>query len=513
MPQATRAELDLAWRRYKRDLRNRCFVYHPWIESDLPSWLDALAVEIEHDYAPRPSQLVAVPKAGNLVRPAAILEPEDAVVYNFAVGRALPGIAQHIAWSQGAIDIPYPLPKSPDAVDWTQPGFLVWQNFGQVSTQRLTDDVDYVVFTDITGFYENIDIQRLASDLSAIGTDRGVVDLLQRCLRNWALPRSEGIPQGYSASDILAKLYLDSVDRNLKAAGVDHVRYVDDTRMFCATKLQARQAIRRLTALLYPKGLNLQSAKTQILTRTRAKRRIDGATDAIRGLNRKLARELSEADGGYFKPEEVLRALEGHTGPTPEVLERAFSEHFEDVSESKFDSTLFHFLLARLAKVHSRVAIAYSLKLLKTRPEETAAILKYFSQVGLEEGERDELVAYVSSEEAIFDYQIYEIVRWFYDGDQNHPSLLDLCRQWADDRNRDAAVRSYAFAYIGQFSPTTALPDIEESYTNATTELERADRVAALTRMERGRRNAFYARVSAHGKLVSRAIAVARTAG
>lgn len=509
------AELQLAWRRYKRDLSERCFVIHPhlvqWIESDLDGWLSEIASELASGYAPRPARLMAVPKAGNLVRPAAVLEPEDAVVFNTLVGLAFPNIARQLEWSQGTVDIAYPLAESPNDVEWTKFGFLVWQNFRARSLSKLNDDeIEYTVLTDITGFYENVDLQRLASDLSGIQVPNDVVDLLQKCLRNWALPRNEGIPQGYSASDILSKLYLDSVDRNLQHAGLSHVRYVDDIRVFCPTKLDAKRSIRRLSALLYPKGLNLQSAKTEICDKTQSRQRIDGVTEIIHNLNRKLARELTESGGGYLKPEEVLKALQSQSGPMPEILERAFADYFVEPSGRRFDSTLYHYLLVRLGKVGSREAISFSLSLLGTRPEETNSILAYFSQVVLEPREVQELIAFAGSDEAIYDYQLYQILKWFYDLGINENNVIKLCREWISDHNRDPWLRSYALAYVGAFGSTTELTDFEESYSEAETELERADRVAAVRRMERSRRNAFYARVAGHGKLVSRAVAVAK---
>lgn len=194
----------------------------------------------------------------------------------------------------------------------------------------------------------------------------------------------------------------------------------------------------------------------------------------------------------------------------PEILERAFSEHFAEATGRKFDSTLYHYLLVRLGKVGSREAISYSLDLLRNRPEETEDILAYFSQVRLEPGELSELIAFAGSDEAIYDYQLYQILRWFYDLKINETDVIKLCRSWISDHNRDASLRSYALAYVGAFGPGTELTDFEESYSEAETELERADRVAAVSRMERGRRNAFYARVAGHGKLVARAVAVAK---
>lgn len=512
---ATRAELELAWKRVRRDMKARHFTVHPdivdWIESDLPGWLDGPAAELTTGYTPRPSKFAAVPKAGGLIRPGTILDLDDALVYNFLVGRLLHSIIQQLRWSQGSVDTAYPLPPTAEAAEWTGIGFLVWRNWRDQSNTRLSAlGVEYVVVSDITGFYENVDLQRLASDIRGVGADPEIVSLLQSCLRNWALPRNEGIPQGYSASDILAKLYLDGVDRNLRNDGFTHVRYVDDIRIFCQTKLEARKAIRRLTAHLYPRGLNLQSAKTQILDKRKARRKFNGVDEIITDLNQKLAAEISEDTGGYVRPAEVLQALAQHAGPAPEVLERAFSEHFSAGSDTPFDATLFHYLLVRLGKVGSRLAVPYCLGLLETRPEETGSVLDYLSAIGLTDDEQTIVTTYVASGEAIYDYQIYQILQWFYDQRVANDRLVQLCRTWNADHNRDQWLRSYAFAYLRMFGTAADWAQIEESYGDAMTELERADRVAAVERLERGRRNAFYARVSGHGRLVARAVDVAK---
>jgi hypothetical protein len=196
------------------------------------------------------------------------------------------------------------------------------------------------------------------------------------------------------------------------------------------------------------------------------------------------------------------------------VLERAFFDHFAPGGSAHFDATLFHYLLVRLGKVNSRVAIPYALDFLETRPEETGNILEYLAAVGLEPQEQSRVLAFVGSDEAIYDYQIYQVVRWFYEERVSNDRLQQLCRSWVGDQNRDQALRSYAFAYLREFGTAADWAQIEESYGEAVTDIERADRVAAVERLERGRRNGFYARVERHGRLVTRAVAVskARTA-
>src|ERR1044072_100308 len=107
-------------------------------------------------------------------------------------------------------------------------------------------------------------------------------------------------------------------------------------------------------------------------------------------------------------------------------------------------------------------------------------ILAYFSQVGLEARELQQLIAFAGSDEAIYDYQLYQILNWFYDLGINEKSVINLCRKWISDRNRDPWLRSYVFAYVGAFGSTTELTDFEESYSEAETELERPDRVATV---------------------------------
>jgi hypothetical protein len=247
------------------------------------------------------------------------------------------------------------------------------------------------------------------------------------------------------------------------------------------------------------------------LDKLQAQRKFSGVEEIITDLNQKLAAELSLAEGGYIKPAEVLQALTQHAGPAPEVLERAFHEYFSFGSDVPFDPTLFHYLLVRLGKVGSRAAVTYCLDVLTTRPEETGQIFVYFAAVRLERDDQTIVAEYLGSDEAIYDYQSYQILRWFHKEQVSNGELLQLCRRWIADRNRDPWLRSYAFAYLRTFGSAPDWAQIEESYGEAMTELERADRVAAVERLERGRRNTFYARVAGHGKLVSRAVVVAKT--
>ena len=164
----------------------------------------------------------------------------------------------------------------------------------------------------------------------------------------------------------------------------------------------------------------------------------------------------------------------------------------------------------RLGKAGSRIAVAYCIQTLSAWPEETGQILSYFSQIELEPAKVRSVIEYMASNDAIYDYQLYQLLRWFYNRQIKDDQLLQLSRQWSRDRNRDHWLRSYAIAYRGQHGDETDLDELENDYNSSESELEKCDCVLALKGVEKGRRNAFYARVENEGILVSRAVRLAK---
>ncbi|MBM3790997.1 MAG: hypothetical protein FJW35_11710 [Acidobacteria bacterium] len=262
-PFSERLDLSLAWRRTRLDHPDRCFVDHPflfqWIESDLSGWQSDLARKIDAGYTPHDAVTCYIPKSGSMVRPGAILDLEDEVVFNAILGSFYPQLLETLGWSQGDPDIAYQLATNSTAPSWVKSDFRVWAAWRDKSCDKLNAGSLFVLFTDIAGFYDNVDLGILHSDLNALSVDPDLLSILMRCLNRWSRPRGRGIPQGYSASDLLAKLYLNPVDQGLKNSGFSHLRYVDDIRVFCSSKLEAKRALLRVTDLLRQRGLIPQS--------------------------------------------------------------------------------------------------------------------------------------------------------------------------------------------------------------------------------------------------------------
>ena len=514
----TLEELELAWRRLKGDRPERVFINHPylvdWIELDIQTWLASLQEQLRVGFIPNQASLCLVPKPGSLLRPALVLEPEDEVVYNVLLGRMYPAIWEAIGHLQEEPNVAYQLTGSVDSPAWIRTGFLIWQQWRLRSVSRLTPDVTHVVETDIAGFYDNLDYTRLAQNLRAVGVEGPEFALLSECLNRWTFPRNRGVPQGYSASDILAKLYMASIDDRLRRDGYVHLRYVDDLRIFCSSRTEARRAIQRITQLGFSHGLSFQSSKTEVHSRTEARRRFDGVDPIIRNVKARLAKEIRgtlDLVSPYLSPGEVAGILSEAGGEIqPKVLERAFVDFFIDRTDGVFEKTLFRYLVNQLARVHSNVAVDYAVDALRYHPEETSHILRYLGAAHLETGQYEKLLSYIESPEALYDYQVYQVVGWHLEKKWRHERILALSRAAVADRNRPQWLRSTGAAYLGELGTDGDLDFLEESYAAARSDVERADCLAGLARLERSRRNSLFGRAGGAGVLADRAISWAR---
>src|SRR5439155_5168109 len=345
-----------------------------------------------------------------------------------------------------------------------------------------------------------------------VGAPEDALSFLLKCLWAWAQPRRRGIPQGLSSSDLLAKLYLEPVDRQLERSGFEHIRYVDDYRIFCSDELEAKRALRKLTALLRHYGLNVGTPKTEIFDATRARVKVEGNIPKIE----RLAEELNEALRAEGFEDPYLRVIafpalqDSQANVARAVVEDAFREYFSDSTEP-FDASLYHYLLNRLGKLKSDVAIGYSVRQLTDRPEETRAILEYLKHFLDDHHDlADEVLRFAESDDAIYEHQLFLIVKWLHENRVQSDRCFHLVRRLTADRSQPLWLRSYALALLGEFGDSADLDGTEALYTNAATELERAVILCCIRRMPRNQRNEIYARYGEQSLLNALATRLAR---
>jgi hypothetical protein len=431
-------------------------------------------------------------------------------LYADIVGSLFPMISAGLRWSQGTIDFSYQLARQPDRVNWFSNRFVGWTQFRRKQLDKLQNGVKttHVVVTDLTGFYENIDLSILASDLRSLGCHAETVQLLSTCLNRWGVIPGRGLPQGYSPSDILAKVYLNPIDQAIVDEGFDYIRYVDDIRLFCSGFANCKQALLFLTQALRRRGLNLQTSKTEMIGRASAKTRIEGIApviEAAQGRYRKKIEEIVGAVDPYAPIADIEVQIDPDDAPL-EVVQEMFNEHFLG-EHPRFNGTLFHYILKRLSAQKDRRALKFCLDQLRIRPQETQPILDYIRLVGAQEDAYPALCEFLTSDDNIYDYQKYQIFHSVSEAPLTPPSkLLTIARQLTFDLSRPSYLRAVCRKLLQDHGSIGDRDRLEASYSQAQDDLEAAQILISLKNTETGRRNAFYGRVEGDGLLRARAI-------
>lgn len=513
-------DLHAAWKRVREDIStNRTFVHHPFeielIDSDLDGWLKSLAESLRTErYHPSVAYICEIPKAKGHIRPGALLTAPDRVVYAACVGACLPAIKKALGWSQGKVDFGYRLTRKQNDPEWIQNQFRGWSDFRKESLEQAQGN-KFVVVADLAAFYENIDLSLLISDVRKLGPAPEVVTQLTSCLNRWAQVPNRGVPQGQTASDILAKLYLNDIDQNLQSTGHMHLRYVDDIRIFCRSEVDARKALMVLTRMLRAKGLNLQAAKTEILPSGVAVQKIEGVAPIIREIGRKYVDQIAQEFGGdpYMSIPEAEAIIGKDIDDAPiEVLRDAYKAHFLDRS-AKFNSTLFRFVIKRLGKYKDGIALRQCFTFLRAHPEETHTILEYFENVGITHSMQDKLAKFLTSRIAVYAYQKYQVLDWISRSSAvPTPELLRVARQLAFNMAEPRYLRAVCRKVLGDFGSTADLELLLQSYQEITDPMEQAEVMCSLKRMERGKRNTFLSRAENDGQLNRMAARLVRAA-
>jgi hypothetical protein len=128
-----------------------------------------------------------------------------------------------------------------------------------------------LLITDIAGYFENIDLDRLKQMNIDAGVSQEVADLLGMQLESWTwrylyvIHRQRGLLQGNGASYLYANFYLWDIDKYYDKRGIVYHRFLDDINIHAKSKSEAKIILTRLNQFLRNKGLTLNTAKTYIL--------------------------------------------------------------------------------------------------------------------------------------------------------------------------------------------------------------------------------------------------------
>ncbi|QXI03743.1 RNA-directed DNA polymerase [Pseudomonas tensinigenes] len=255
----------------------------------------------------------------------------------------------------------------------------LWTTFEGVTKTSLQNNQTLLV-TDLINYFENISIDSIRSafeesidKIAATGPKklmiRNAINTLCELLSRWGFNEKHGLPQNRDASSFIANVVLNSVDQTMVSLKYDYYRYVDDIRIICSSPQAAKIALTELINQLRKIGMNINSAKTNILTSNSATEEIsesfptsDDRSQTIDSMWRSRSRRVIARSAKYIH--QLLR---------------------ECINEKQSQSRQFRFAINRLIQlteanlfdIHTDIAVELKQLLIKTLEDHAASTDQY----------------------------------------------------------------------------------------------------------------------------------------
>lgn len=368
-------------------------------------------------------------------------------------------------------------------------GTDAWLKFDDKCRNLYETGYKYVVITDITGFYENINLSQLRSRvfdyIQENDNVRFLVDVLFNLLRKWSDERIHdySLPQGPPASAFLADIYLDYVDRIMeKYEG--YYRYMDDIRIFCKNEIQTKLALKDLTLALRNLKLNINAKKTAILKGRNIEKRFDPEKQLLNIIELVLK----------SKSEIEIKAI-----ALPSLVE-LFKKAF---SNDPFEKTHLNFTLPRLGMLHNsgfefetQEVIRNIIKNFVSKPHHAGLFCNFFTFFPDDDTIPKFLIEFLRSKNNIYEWQelkVLQILLRF----QYAPSPSDVAFFFnsANDSNKHFAVRAFYYLLTGKYGNNRDRQLIVDSYWNQSSGYTKTAIILAVQELGLASRNDFYSRV------------------
>jgi hypothetical protein len=417
--------LDLAWEQARkvsgdRDLPDVISLED--VATEWPSFRDRLLSRITAGhYTTSHVQVVDLPKDPLNVRPIVRLALEDRLVYDacvLAMAPVIDGVIPNSVYS-------YRWSKYKQALYSPAGRWIRMQRRGRRFNRKHQQLL--LLRTDVTSFYEYVDIDMLMSDLRRLRVDNWSISLLENFLNQFNNEaHAWGLPQGPDSSGILANLYLLPIDNYLRHGGFTHLRYSDDIMVFGPDWAELRKTLLGANHIFRSRHLSLSASKTKIVPAHRVAVEFeDTSKDAIR-YNIDIASPMAQDE------------LEAYFDKT--------------VANDPLSVRDLRFALNQLRRVEDDYAVSWLLRNLANLPQITREAIRYLRSFHLRRAEIDMHLSrmladkcfdlYPSVERQIINYFMFELVQ--------ERNAIDACWRIVQDQNK-GIVREFAARYIGRF--------------------------------------------------------------
>lgn len=208
---------------------------------------------------PDPIEEVEVPKSGFFTRGGALLTVPDRLALHAAVASIVPRLETLLSPSV------FSARMSPRPDRLLQNGRDLWVKWKDAVLAEVEAGSKWVIKTDVTAYFDNIQLHLLAGDIDNLNPDPKVSRALKSMLNEWAPMPGAGIPQGPDACRVLGNLYLVPIDQAMASPRWTYLRYLDDIRIAAKTRADAIAGARTLQKECRRRGLFISAQKTELL--------------------------------------------------------------------------------------------------------------------------------------------------------------------------------------------------------------------------------------------------------
>ncbi|MBD3300269.1 MAG: hypothetical protein GF347_02875 [Candidatus Moranbacteria bacterium] len=441
--------------------------------------IDKLKNEITKKYKPAPLLEIDVPKPNFTIRPMGRPILEDWILYQAIVDYLAKKIATKVS------KYSYSIKRFTRSKNEKNP----WIEFDAFNRKCYAEGFKYVVVSDITGYFEHIEIEMLKNKLLNYCKDDNYKNLVNflcnNLLSHWSskLVKGFGLPQGPVASSFLGDVYLDMVDKEMSNSRTrKYFRFMDDIRIFCKKEIEGRKALVDLIKILRKWNLSINAKKTKIISKEKIENELFDP--------KKTQLEAVQKAFDSRNENQILAII-------PILVDDIFEKSFE--KENLFSKTHLNFSTFRLkilktsgfefdeAKVVGLIKNNFSNKPHVSR--DFCDFLNFFK----EEKTLDFYYNFLRNDSNIYDWQELYVLRGVLELNLKPTKrVLNFFKKNFENKEKHWALRSLYCLLVGKYGDNKDRELLKDSFNSIETLDLKESIILSLQELGVGSRNKFY---------------------